>query len=397
MDKKNFSILFVTDSLRANHGVAKSGIFILQALRNFSNEISIISNECSAATKDLLHEFDLSLNCVTVPPKPLLYKGVGWLGPRTIARIFRSFLNYIKWTFRKQGVESDLIFVNGSSVSYKVWKRIEHQSFGKKILIIHESPRHFQVSFLISLEKNISFLKSFDALIFVSNRGRKEWLGLLDCHNILNFYIPNCADEAVANKLFSVPKSTVKSEKYFTQTGINLLCLGTIEQRKGQDYLIDNFSLILEVYRDAYLYLVGSDASGWALQLKQKVKKMGLNSKIHFLPYQKNGMELIYASDILIVPSRAEAMPLVVLEAMCLKTPVIASNVDGITELIEHNNTGWLFDLEKIETFRYAVESTHSEENRKRVADNACKKYWDSFSQKQLAIRYISALKTLMN
>lgn len=50
-----------------------------------------------------------------------------------------------------------------------------------------------------------------------------------------------------------------------------------------------------------------------------------------------------------------EGLPIVILEALALGKPVIASNLGGRYELIEHNKSGFLFDLEDVEMFKHYV------------------------------------------
>ncbi len=70
----------------------------------------------------------------------------------------------------------------------------------------------------------------------------------------------------------------------------------------------------------------------------------GLKDKIVIHWHSRPGiMDLLHAADVLAFPSRAEAMPRTILEAMVMKKPIVASDVDGIPELIEDGKTGLLF------------------------------------------------------
>jgi glycosyltransferase involved in cell wall biosynthesis len=68
------------------------------------------------------------------------------------------------------------------------------------------------------------------------------------------------------------------------------------------------------------------------------------------IPEQASALAYIFASDLLIFPSRTEAMPRTILEAMSFGIPVIASNVDGIPELIKDGYNGFLFDIDNSKT-----------------------------------------------
>jgi len=389
------SVIFVTDSLNAKHGVAKAGFFILKALGQYTGDLTICSNDNSYSL-DKLFTNKIPVNYIAVPAKPLFRVGVGVIGPKTILRWLKVLYTYFSWLLRKKKLTSDFIFVNGQYLSFPLYARIINHSHGKKILIVHESPRHSLSSHLVSLDEAIDEMRLFDALIFVSSRCQTEWTRHLNIADIPSYYIPNCADEETAKKLLSVSKSTVKDTLKLPQDATVIICVGSIQPRKGQDILIDNIAPILHKNRHMCLYLVGSDMGGWILQLKKKIKQQNLTSQIHFVSFQTNAMSWIYAADLLVVPSRAEAMPLVILEAMSLKTPVLASNIDGIPELIKDKTTGWLFDPERPDTFQAAMLHLLDPAIRSKVASNAHKYYWDNFSQNKLSLRYKKALQQLM-
>ena len=74
--------------------------------------------------------------------------------------------------------------------------------------------------------------------------------------------------------------------------------------------------------------------------LKQQVEQLGISERVKFLGERRDIPDLLAASDIYILPSRAEGMPLAIMEAMAKGLPVIASAVSGIPE--ELGDTGQL-------------------------------------------------------
>lgn len=69
-------------------------------------------------------------------------------------------------------------------------------------------------------------------------------------------------------------------------------------------------------------------------KILKKVKKMGINEKVYLLGHRNDVPCILRASEALIVPSIREGLPRVVMEAMAMETPVIASNIRGIRELL---------------------------------------------------------------
>jgi glycosyltransferase involved in cell wall biosynthesis len=63
----------------------------------------------------------------------------------------------------------------------------------------------------------------------------------------------------------------------------------------------------------------------------------------------------ILAARALILPSFSEGLPVVIMEAMALRRPVLATYVAGIPELVHHNETGWLFPAGSVEDLCDAI------------------------------------------
>lgn len=76
------------------------------------------------------------------------------------------------------------------------------------------------------------------------------------------------------------------------------------------------------------------------------VREFGLQDDVVLLGERDDTMALIQSADYLVLPSLHEGMPNVLLEAMSAGTPVVAANVGGCPELIEHGVTGLLFDID---------------------------------------------------
>jgi glycosyltransferase involved in cell wall biosynthesis len=69
---------------------------------------------------------------------------------------------------------------------------------------------------------------------------------------------------------------------------------------------------------------------------------MGLEKNIRFLGYQKDVLSFMTGAQALLLPSIIEGLPGVILEAMYCRTPVVAYDVGGISEVVKNNETGWL-------------------------------------------------------
>jgi len=123
-----------------------------------------------------------------------------------------------------------------------------------------------------------------------------------------------------------------------------ILFVGRIEQKKGAFDLIEAFRRVLEYYNDAFLFMIGEPKEAGLLEkhmtthcLKERIILLG--NKSH-----KEVAEFMKGSDLFVLPSYAEGIPNVLLEAMSCETPVIASNVGGIPEVITDKANGFLVE-----------------------------------------------------
>ena len=84
-------------------------------------------------------------------------------------------------------------------------------------------------------------------------------------------------------------------------------------------------------------------------ELSQEIERLGLGASVTILGWRNDVPELLCALDIFVLPSLWEGMPLAILEAMAASLPVVASNIPGNSDLIEHERDGLLFDTNRPE------------------------------------------------
>lgn len=100
------------------------------------------------------------------------------------------------------------------------------------------------------------------------------------------------------------------------------------------------------------------------------IREENAESYIELLGYIENARSVLKAFDIFLLPSKKEGMPYAILEAGIAGLPVIASNVGGIPEVIEHEKTGALIDPHNHVTILKALKSLiHDTELRMRVSE----------------------------
>jgi N-acetyl-alpha-D-glucosaminyl L-malate synthase BshA len=88
-----------------------------------------------------------------------------------------------------------------------------------------------------------------------------------------------------------------------------------------------------------------------------EAQRLGVADRVVFLGKQDSVAELLSCADLLLLPSQSESFGLVALEAMCCGVPVVATDVGGIREVVEHGVSGYLGPIGDVETMgSYAAE-----------------------------------------
>jgi len=293
----------------------------------------------------------------------------------------------------------DFIFVHSVS-GYFFYKHLEIKSNAKKIMIVQESPRHYPENSLIKLDEVIESMNECYGFIFASKNCMNEWSKIIGDNNKPKYYVPNCANEEEINKLIKQDKEIIRKKVGFPDNQFAITCVASIQPRKGQDIILNNLHEMVYHIPNLKVYLLGSNKfdKKWENSLLKRVKNKHNLNYIEYLGFKENALEYIYASDLFILPSRAEAMPLSIIEAMALKTPIFCSDVDGNKELINDKINGILFTHEKessfIEKFKYLSENL---EKTSSYSEISYKKYWEQFSKERQVAKYHEILNDLAN
>jgi glycosyltransferase involved in cell wall biosynthesis len=111
-----------------------------------------------------------------------------------------------------------------------------------------------------------------------------------------------------------------------------LIAVGRLHEQKGYDWLLPLLPPVFAAHPEYDLLIVGSGPQREALF--QQARELHIAPRVHFAGWQPNVPELLKAADVLLLPSRYEGMPNVILEAMATSLPVVATRVEGTFELL---------------------------------------------------------------
>jgi colanic acid/amylovoran biosynthesis glycosyltransferase len=161
-----------------------------------------------------------------------------------------------------------------------------------------------------------------------------------------------------------VPRPAKPASDFF-----EILCVGRLTQAKGQHVLIDAVDQLASQGRRVRLRLVGDGPD--APSLRERARRLENPNIVVFegAVNQDNIRALYEAADIFCLPSLAEGIPVVLMEAMAMEIPCVTTHITGIPELIRSGTEGLLVAPSDLEGLVNALETLMDDEVlRERVA-----------------------------
>lgn len=174
-------------------------------------------------------------------------------------------------------------------------------------------------------KKIVAEFKKVDKFVFISNYGEKNFNNLYPKYSNKSVTVSNGIPDKVFNKVYN-PTKTIK-----------LITVGTVSYRKGQNIIIESLSNLTSNL-NYHLTIVGDGP-----QLEEFIelsKKLNVSGSVTFVGPKKRDEvdELLLSSDVFILMSNSEGLPLSILEAIRFGLPVITTNVAGCPEPVSNNN-----------------------------------------------------------
>jgi glycosyltransferase involved in cell wall biosynthesis len=136
-----------------------------------------------------------------------------------------------------------------------------------------------------------------------------------------------------------------------------LLCVARQDHQKGLDVLLKAVPAVLAERPDAYFLLAGRTGDATEL-LETVVTELGLERRVRFLGVRDDVPDLLCGSDVFVLPSRWEGIAGVLLEAMALEVPIVASDLPPLREVVPDDRFGRLIPPDHADGLAGAVVAT---------------------------------------
>lgn len=165
------------------------------------------------------------------------------------------------------------------------------------------------------------------------------------------------------------------------------------KEEKGIDILLKSFIRIFEKNIDVVLLFIGNGKDEYIISNYKNTYKL----PIHIVHVQDNVYKYLNEIDILVLPSRIEPFGIVIIEAGYLKKPVMASNVDGIPEIIDDGVDGLLFTPEDpVDLSNKIITLINDKDKAKILGERLHQKVINNFTAEKIIPQYDNLYKSVL-
>lgn len=216
----------------------------------------------------------------------------------------------------------------------------------------------------------------------------------------MNSIIPVAISDMIAkqtSELYNLPAGFIETiynpvdiqkfqdyKEYTNKQYITFVNVARFTAIKNQTLLVDAFYRVQKELPNTLLVLVGDGEL--RTQVEEKVRKLHLEEYVTFTGIISGVSDILAQSDIFVLPSDYEGLPLTILEAMAAGLPIIASSVGGIPDIVKDN--GILIEPgNKEELVLAMIELAKSSEDRKKMSEIA-KKEVKKYDISKVTIKY---------
>jgi colanic acid/amylovoran biosynthesis glycosyltransferase len=137
----------------------------------------------------------------------------------------------------------------------------------------------------------------------------------------------------------------------------SFVCIGRLSEEKGQLLLLEAVARVISKNIPIQLVLVGDGSLREELETLIEKYRLGGQVRITGWISNKRVRDEIVAARALVLPSFSEGLPVVIMEAMALRRPVLTTFIAGIPELIRSGENGWLFPAGSLDDLTSALEA----------------------------------------
>ncbi len=192
-----------------------------------------------------------------------------------------------------------------------------------------------------------------------------------------------------------VDRASVREKLGLKKVDVFFLTVGRLVYEKGHEFLVEAMATVAQEDSRAVAGICGAGPLHDALQ--GQIETLGLQDKVKLLGQWNSIPEILAASDVFVLPSRWEGLPMALLEGMMAGLPVIATRVEGVDEVVEPGMHGLLVRLESPAELAQAIlQLLRSPQDRQRMGAAARQRVLSSYTTDRMCEAYLQVIETCL-
>lgn len=204
---------------------------------------------------------------------------------------------------------------------------------------------------------------------------------IMEYYNLASDYVP-----MIFNGI-DVEKYEPKTEYSFMNDEIRIIHIGRFQEQKNHEMIIEAMSMLAAQYPKVKLYLFGEGPL--KNEIQELVIREKLNGNVIFAGMTRSPDIELKRSDLFILPSKWEGMPITLIEAMACALPIVATPVGGVPDMVQDQNSALLVK-NCAQSLADGIERLIKDESlRKKLGKNA-RKNVISFSSREMGKEYLN-------
>jgi glycosyltransferase involved in cell wall biosynthesis len=174
-----------------------------------------------------------------------------------------------------------------------------------------------------------------------------------------------------------------------------VITVGRLMVQKGQKFLVQAVPVLLRTFPNLALVILGH---GYLHdELRELADRLGVGQHVLLPGHRTDARLLLDAADVFVLPSRQEALPLALLEAMDAALPIVATQVMGISDVVVPGETGLLVPRDDPESLAQAItELLGDPDSAERLGDAARSRYLQSYTSQRMSTETLSLYRRLL-
>jgi glycosyltransferase involved in cell wall biosynthesis len=224
--------------------------------------------------------------------------------------------------------------------------------------------------------------------IIVVNYKLKNWAEKrLNCSSVI--YFPN-----FTNYFATIPSETILEGK----PGKRILCLANLRDQKNHFFLLKVAEKLKESNLDWTFHLIGKDfMDEYSKEVHKKIKDKYLQTNVYIYGSKNDVINIINQSDIAILTSKSEGLPVALLEYGLSKKPVVSTKVGEIPLIITNGINGFITGIDDVDGFHKSLLKLIADENlRSKFGNSLYDTIIENHSEEGIIVKYLNWVKSLL-